>query len=360
VGDLCLAGIDEKSFHIDQSLRELFAGADLNVANLECALTHSESPAPHHPVHLKGRPGPSPILDLFHVFSLANNHIMDYGSAGLVETLDFLRSCNKRYFGAGLTKEEASEPLFVDVRGTTIAFIGFSRWYAATGRRPGTAPDSRHDLERLTARAKRAAPFVVVFPHWNYEYIHYPAPDNRLLARRLVKAGADVIVGSHPHVVQGYEQYQGKYIFHSLGNFLFNSAVFRPIDLHAYPEAPVLTESCILSLDLLEGGRYSFHVTPILTTDHGIFPLPPSDSDRFLAKLHRISNVLVDDTTHRKTFYRQAYHVTRKSSGTLTHVASRQGLRSMFVMLTGLRRQDLKILLHAFLRGAPMPSDRSR
>ena len=359
VGDLCLSGIDPEAFHIDEPLKQLLAGADLNVANLECAMTHSDSPAPHHPVHLKADPNASPILDLFQVVSLANNHIMDFGVRGLRDTLSFLRSQGKRYFGAGLTRQEAEEPLLVDVRGTTMAFLGFSRWYTAGRRRPGTAPDSDHDLERLTAEAKRSARFVVVFPHWNYEYIHYPAPDNRALAKRLVAAGADLVVGAHPHVVQGYEQYQGKYIYHSLGNFVFSSDVFKGIDLAAYPETPVLTESCILSVEIPAAGEYAVQVTPILTTNHGIYALPPSERDRFLARLDQMSQVLLNDATHRRRFYNQAQSVARKSSGTLANVASRQGLLSMVVLLTGLRRQDLKILMHSLLTRRVASSRRS-
>lgn len=349
VGDLCPFKIDSTRFHIDDSLLELFATADLNVANLECVLTHSEARAPHHPVHLKSQPHENPVLDLVHVFSLANNHIMDFGSDGLKETISFLESCHKGHFGAGLTEEDASAPLSIEVRGKKIALIGFARWYTAAGGNPGTAPDKRAKLERLTANAKDAGHFVVVMPHWNYEYIYYPAPDNRDLAKRLIAAGADLIVGAHPHIIQGYEQYRGKYIFHSLGNFLFSSDFFKDIDLGIYPETPLLNESYILSLDITNGDQYDFQVTPILTSDHGIYPLTTSARERFLAKLDVISSVLLDDAVHRRIFYQQAHYVSRKSARTLRNVASGQGMLSMLVLLAGLRKQDLKILMHSLV-----------
>jgi hypothetical protein len=285
-----------------------------------------------------------------HVFSLANNHIMDFGLDGLKDTIGFLESCHKGHFGAGLTEEDASAPLSIEVRGKKIALIGLARWYTAAGGNPGTAPDNSRKVERLTAKAKHAGHFVIVLPHWNYEYVYYPAPDNRKLAKRLVAAGADLIVGAHPHVIQGYEQYQGKYIFHSLGNFLFSSDVFKDVDLGIYPETPLLNESYILSLDLRNDDQYDFQVTPILTSDHGIYPLTASARDRFLAKLDVISSVLHNDAVHRKIFYQQAHCVFRKSSRTLRNVASRQGILSMLILLAGLRRQDLKILMHSLVQ----------
>jgi hypothetical protein len=349
VGDLCLTSIDTSTFHIDDSLLQLFATADVNVANLECVLTHSGAKAPHHPIHLKSEPEASPLLDMMHVFSLANNHIMDYGPAGLNDTIAFLDSRGKRHFGAGATEEDASAPLSVEIRGKKIAFIGSARWYPAAGRKPGTAPDRSRKLERLVGEAKRTGHFVVVFAHWNYEYIHYPAPDNRALAKRLVAAGADLIVGSHPHIIQGYEQYRGKYIFHSLGNFVFSHRWFRDVDLGMYPEAPALNETFILSVDIGEDNRYDYRITPVVTSDHDMRALTPPERERFFGKLERISRVLLDDAVHHRTFYQQSRYVSRKSSGTLRKHASRQGIMSMLVVLAGLRRQDLKILMHSLV-----------
>jgi poly-gamma-glutamate capsule biosynthesis protein CapA/YwtB (metallophosphatase superfamily) len=358
VGDLCLHNIDPARFFIDDSLLDLFSTADLNIANLECVLTRSECPAPHHPIHLKTKPDRNRILDLMHVFSLANNHIMDFGPEGLQETIDFLESCHKGHFGAGFSEEEASSPLLIEVRGKKLALLGCARWYPAAGRKPGTAPDKIRHLESITARAKASGHFVIVMPHWNYEYIYYPAPDNRELAKRLIEAGADLIVGAHPHVVQGHEQYRGKYIFHSLGNFLFSSDVFKDVDLSLYSESPALNESYVLSVDVASDDRYDFRFTPILTDDRGAYALGGSDASRFREKLEAISRVLLDDDVHARLFYEQARHVSRKSTGTLRNVASRQGIRSLLVLLTGLRKQDLKILVHSLLHrgGRTAPS----
>jgi hypothetical protein len=352
VGDLCLSRIDPTTFRIDDSLLKLFSTADLNVANLECVLTRSDSMAPHRPFHLKSQPRENPILDLMHVFSLANNHIMDFGVGGLKDTIRFLDSCHKGHFGAGLTEVESLAPLSIEIRGKTITFIGFARWNSAAGTHPGTAPAERQRLASLTAKAKRAGHFVVLFPHWNYEYIYYPAPDSRKLAKCLLAAGADLIVGSHPHVIQGYEQHGGKYVFHSLGNFVFSGDEFKDMDLGPYAEAPVLNESFILSIEVGRDDDYDFHLTPIVTSDNGIHPLTSSARERFLAKLASISSVLLDDAVHTEIFYRQAAQIFRTSSGTLRNVASRQGLLSMMVLLAGVTRQDLKILMHGLLQRA--------
>ena len=106
-GDVCLDGIDTESFSIDQRILDLAASADCNVANLESPLTRSSDGLPYQAHLIKAEPKPSEILKLIEIFSLANNHIMDYQASGLWDTIAFLQQLGKAYFGAGASPDHS-------------------------------------------------------------------------------------------------------------------------------------------------------------------------------------------------------------------------------------------------------------
>ena len=173
----------------------------------------------------------------FDALSLANNHTGDFGPVALVETVDALADSPIAGFSAGATLRDASRPVILEAGGTRFAFVGFNaigETPAATDDSPGalsvrmpprTGPLVPADLDRVTRiieRAGRQADAVVVLPHWGTQYTHAPEPIQREVARALVDAGADLVVGGHPHWVQGIDAVDGVPVLHSLGNFVFD------------------------------------------------------------------------------------------------------------------------------------------
>jgi poly-gamma-glutamate synthesis protein (capsule biosynthesis protein) len=359
VGDVCLANIDTETFDVDPQIVQVLASADLRIANLESPLTISEEQAPHHPITLKAAPRTSQILDALDVFSLANNHILDYGEIGLTDTIKFLGSENKSHFGAGLDEQAALTPLYLDRPERNLAFFGLSRWYHAGPSKAGTAPDRFRKLEGEIQRAKGDNRFVIACPHWNYEYVDYPSPDSVRLAHRLMDAGVDLIVGSHPHVVQGYERYQDKLAFYSLGNFVFHNdedelANVQQIAQFIRPGS--LNQTCILSIELDRNGVVGHEFIPIHSDNTGLRLQSPDQSQAFLQRVKSISRPLTDRLEHRKLFYQQATRISQKSSTTLRMVLRQQGLLSLLRVLWGIRKQDLKIVAcSALLRSGLLP-----
>ena len=174
----------------------------------------------------------------FDALSLANNHTGDYGERALVETVDTLRGSRIRPFGAGRDLAGAARPAVLTAPdGTTFAFLGFNaigETPRATDTVPGalsvrmpprTGPLVEADLalvEGAVRAAQRRVDVVVVLPHWGTQYTHLPEPVQRAVSRRLVAAGADLVVGGHPHWVQGVDAVDGVPVLHSLGNFVFD------------------------------------------------------------------------------------------------------------------------------------------
>lgn len=153
----------------------------------------------------------------------ANNHVFDYGLQGIEETIRNLDSAGVKYVGIGKNLRDARTPIILDAKGRRFGFLGYYGGgdFEATAKRPGFAPRyERYILEDVRS-LKKKVDFVVVNFHWGTERAPEPDTWQVRLAHRVVDAGADLIVGHHPHILQGIEQYQGKHIAYSLGNFVF-------------------------------------------------------------------------------------------------------------------------------------------
>lgn len=229
VGDLSLQDIDAEIFRIGPDLADLLKMSDLNIANLESVLTKSLSPIPNHPVHLRADPKSSALLRFFHALSLANNHVHDYGEEGVLDTINELKRQNIDYFGIAENDYKASVPFVFVQDDEKLAVISATRYCRQSSKMTGTAGDNQSVIFDQIKKYNRAGYFVVVYYHWGYEYISYPSPRDRLLARKCIRYGADLIVGSHPHVRQKYERYKCKPIIYSLGNFIFSNQVTKTV-----------------------------------------------------------------------------------------------------------------------------------
>lgn len=224
--------------------RRRLATADLTVGNLESTLSRAGAPTQGgdsfaaDPRVLAGlrRAG-------FDVLSLANNHTGDFGLRALVQTVDRVTAARIAPLGAGRDVTEARRPVVVERNGIRFGFLAFNaigETPAARTDRPGAArirmqpragPLNATDLRAMLAAVRRLdadVDVVLVLPHWGEQYTHRPVPDQRRVARALVDAGADLVVGGHPHWVQGVELHRGRLIAHSLGNYVFDMDFSRP------------------------------------------------------------------------------------------------------------------------------------
>ncbi|MEW6068822.1 MAG: CapA family protein [Nitrospirota bacterium] len=162
----------------------------------------------------------------FTVFNIANNHAMDYGPAALLEMRQLLKDSGIDVFGAGKDLEEARCPAVITVNGLRLAILGYgvahsNQVYAGhskAGILPVRLDYIRKDIQTLRSKVD----FLIVSLHWGKEYERFPTEDQRRIAHLVIDWGADMILGHHPHVLQGIELYKDKMIVYSLGNFLFD------------------------------------------------------------------------------------------------------------------------------------------
>ena len=235
VGDIMLAGsavADLKRFGYDYPFAacsaELKKG-DLAVGNLEAPIARHGTEFTDKRFRFRADPRSAGALKRagFSVLTLANNHMMDFGASALRETINYLDRNGILHTGAGETSAAARRPVFVRTKEGTVAFLAYSltfpeEFYAAAAR-PGTAPGHAGQVREDIARAKAAADYVVVSFHWGSEGATSPQPYQVRAAHAAIDAGADLVLGHHPHVLQGIERYRKGIIFYSLGNFAFGS-----------------------------------------------------------------------------------------------------------------------------------------
>lgn len=211
-----------------EKIGPLMEQADIRFCNLECAVTARGLAVPKR---YSFRADPALTGNVlaaagFSVASLANNHTYDNGTQGLSDTLAAVREMGIAGPGAGATREEAIAPRIVTVRGLKIAFVAYTCWTpeaylpGEAGPRLATVDDATFTGELRAAKA--GADFLVVSLHWGKEYSPVPTQSQRDLAYMAIDAGADLVIGHHPHVAQPVEIYRDRPILYSLGNCLFD------------------------------------------------------------------------------------------------------------------------------------------
>lgn len=160
------------------------------------------------------------------VLNLANNHAMDFGPSPVLQTRELLEKEGIAAFGAGKDLEEARKPAIVEVKGVRFAFLGYSIIFypqARAGKKSGgVSPIRIASIKKDIHAVRSKADFVIVSFHWGEEYHDLPNQKQRDIAHQAIDWGADMVLGHHPHVLQGIELYKDKPIAYSLGNFIFD------------------------------------------------------------------------------------------------------------------------------------------
>ena len=164
----------------------------------------------------------------FSVLSLANNHTPNFGEQGLKDTFNYLAEVGIKFVGAGNNEQEANQPVYIETKGIKFAFLAYNDTdivpasYEAANSHAGTAFMRTEKMAEAVKEAKQKTDFVIISMHAGIEYTDKPNDSQVNFAHAAIDAGADLVIGHHPHVVQTMEKYKGKYIFYSLGNFVFD------------------------------------------------------------------------------------------------------------------------------------------
>jgi poly-gamma-glutamate synthesis protein (capsule biosynthesis protein) len=240
-GDLCFA---EDGFVLDhydevgslpqcisQEILDITNAADIFYINHEFCTSEQGEPLEGKLYTFRANPERNTLLEEMgtDIVSLANNHVYDYGASAFLDTLDYLDAANIPYVGGGRNKEEANRPVYFDVGGIRIGFVAATNAEltlytpAATEDSPGVleAYDTT-EYNQVIAKAAAQCDFLIAYIHWGTEDVNWHTEEQTEQGRQFLAAGADIVVGGHPHVLQGIEYVDEKPIVYSLGDFWFN------------------------------------------------------------------------------------------------------------------------------------------
>ncbi len=218
-----------------RKMRDELLSADLRVANLECTVTDTAA-VPSDPYTFTFVSSKRAITGLtfagFNALTVANNHADGCGTGSLLDMLTNLRGAGIAVTGGGRTLDEARQPAIISAKGLRLAMLGYDmiqpQGAYATPSSGGLAPVDLTTLPGDIAAARSRADLVIPYFHWGIEYTKDPTIDQQRVARAAIDAGADMVRGNHPHWIQGIENYTGKLIIYSFGNFVFDQNWSRP------------------------------------------------------------------------------------------------------------------------------------
>ena len=253
---------DDLTRCIDPTLLDEMNASDIMVVNNECTYSTGGTPLVGKDYLFRANPDTASDLKLMgaDVVGLANNHVYDYGEEGLLDTLENIKKQDLPVIGAGKNIKEASEPVYFIANGKKIAIVAATQIERSTKYTREATEDAPGVLKTLwpekylkvIAQAKKNADYVICFVHWGTEGTHQYGVDQYSLAKSYVEAGADAIVGAHPHCLQGVDSIQGVPIYYSLGNYYFSQE----------PEMPAEYDTALAQLIIESDGSIQAKLIP--------------------------------------------------------------------------------------------------
>jgi poly-gamma-glutamate synthesis protein (capsule biosynthesis protein) len=252
---------------------ETLSTADITLGNLECSISDRGAPEDKK-YNFRAPLSAAESLQYagFDLVSLSNNHILDFGPPALEDTLAELAAVDIRAAGAGMDETEAYQPTFFEINGLRIAFLAFTdvstgdydylAWEAGPNQ-PGIAWAHAEKIETGVQAAKAEADLVVVLFHNGYEIVQKVSDLQQQAAHLAIDSGADLVIGSHPHVLQRIEEYKDGLIVYSMGNFVFDNFLFPP------------NYSAILSVTLTAEGVESYELIDVVVQLNGVPQIMP-------------------------------------------------------------------------------------
>lgn len=292
-GDLCPTEATRPAFDCGDldalmgDVPSVIKGCDFAVANLECALTESDTPIRKIGALQKGLPADARLIAGcgFTHMGLSNNHTLDYGVAGMRDTVKAVRAAGMVPFGFGENDRDSRKTLYLEKDGVSVAVVAVCEheYTYALPDQFGANPFDPFDTMQDIAEAKKRADRVVVMYHGGKEQCEYPSPRLRKACRAMVRAGADLVLTQHSHCIGSRETYENAEILYGQGNFNFVEE----------PENPQWRSGLIA--DVTFDGDLRVEYIPVVVTDTGVRLASPAEKKDLLDALARRSGILLDD-----------------------------------------------------------------
>jgi len=297
VQEVCRSGHIEDIERVFKSFKVELGDKDLSVANLECPLTASEKAISKDGPNIKADPVAVKMAKgcEMDVLSLGNNHIMDFGEEGLLETIRTLEDNGIAHLGAGRNVDEARKPQVQEIKGVRAAFLSFceTEFNIGSETEAGCAPIEIHEISEAIKKAKEGerADIVIVLLHCGSE--HYPLPSLRIKkqCRTIADCGAAAVICHHTHTAEGFEIYKNVPIFYGLGNFIFGYHRVRRRRLHHW------NEGLMVRIDFNKDGAVGLEIIPYFfdAAEMALVKMEKARLNAFWNRLDLLNEIIQDD-----------------------------------------------------------------
>jgi len=275
---------------ISSEVAKELQSADITVINNEFVFSDGGDEQTDKAYTFRSKTSNVSMLDIFgtDIANLANNHTFDYRASGLIDTLNTLKNYGATVIGAGVNLEDAKKIQYYVANGRKIAFVAATdveRYYEYTKQATETTPGVLKTIdptlfEQVIAEAKANSDYVIVSVHWGHEGSYKPINLQNQMAKGYVKAGADVVIGGHPHRVQGIEYINNVPVCYSLGNFWFSTGTLY---------------TTIAQIQIDKEGELNLRMIPCLQKNLTTSMLSGADADTFYKFMADISTHIAID-----------------------------------------------------------------
>lgn len=284
----------------------MFQGNDLNVTDVECPLTESKKRIPKTGPYQLAAPHNIGILKHANIglAAMANNHIMDCGAEGAIDTMELCRGAGIATVGIGQNEAEKRKPFSISIKGKKIAILNFAQNEFITAPGGEVAANSLNPVNNyydITA-AKKEHDFVLLMVHAGNEFYNLPSPLIKETYRFFIDIGADAIISNHVHCFSGYEIYKGKPIFYSLGNFIYD-----------WPEKVNTDWNFGFAVRFKIKNSIDFEIIPFKQNNGvpGLFLLNETEKISFDKKIAQLNTIIGDDAKLALAFNEYCSSVSR-------------------------------------------------
>ena len=296
--------------YLFKAIKDIFRNGDIVFGNLEALISNKTNKNGFEANFFRAEPNVIEGLKnaRFNVLSVANNHIMEHGERAFLATVSLLKENNISPVGV------ANKTEILEIDGFKIAIIGYSFIDDFISNPLYNKVDSERKILGDIRSMRDSVDLVILSLHWGYEYIPFPSPEQVEIGRKLIDCGADVILGHHAHVIQGYEIYKGRPIIYGFGNFIFDHTYIKSTRKSIIAKIKVDMNTKNINIDFI----------PVICDHKEYYPTIAGDKDRdkILNHISEIRNMIENKTL-------SDYRSTISSYTTLTNKYKRKAKREM-------------------------------
>lgn len=316
IGDIGLSGNIAKGIEKNgtrfpfEKCASVLGNADIVFGNLELPFSSGDDSKYLSYESKYTRVNPNTVECLLHarvnLVSLANNHIMDCGPSGVVDTMSILDSVGIRHAGAGMNLEEARKPVIVKANGIRVGFLAHAMKgrHTASENAPGASPIDKENMLHDIKKLKSIVDVLIVSLHFGMIYTDYPTSEQTALCSSLINAGVTVVLGHHPHVLQGVELVDGGLVAYSLGEFIFDPTMGN---VYANVAREKRKESIILKVFITHGKVVQYEMTAV-KVNNDLQPCIAEGSDKslILERMNELTVPILEKTLNDEYVYKKA------------------------------------------------------